>query len=122
DPAIEALDADRRFRLYLAPLDRRSPARQIAGVEGRQPRFGPDGDIFFRASGFAYRVREDGTGFRKAIEVPVLLLNGISPDGRWLVACSPVAGENAVAYQAFSLSGDSPIEISRDIVWNWSPD
>ena len=53
---IEALDADRRFRLYLAPLDRRSQPRQIANVEGRQPRFGPDGSIFFRASGFAYRV------------------------------------------------------------------
>ena len=48
---IEALDADRRFRLYLAPLDRRAQPRQIANVEGRQPRFGPDGSIFFRARG-----------------------------------------------------------------------
>ncbi len=119
---IEALDADRRFRLYLAPLDRHSQPRQIANLEGRQPRFGPDGSIFFRASGSAYRVAGDGAGLRKAIEDPVLLLNGISPDGRWLVAWSPVAGENAVAYQAFSLSGDAPIELSRDIVWTWSPD
>ncbi len=119
---IEALDADRKFRLYLAPLDRRAQARQIANVEGRQPRFGPDGSIFFRASGSAYRVGADGAGLRKAIEEPVLLLNGISPDGRWLVAWSPVRGENAVAYQAFSFSGAAPIEISRDIIWTWSPD
>ncbi len=52
-----------------------------------------------------------------------LLLNGLSPDGRWLVAWSPLPHENATAYQAFSLAADgAPIEISRDIIWNWSPD
>ena len=119
---IEALDAARRVRLYLAPLDRRSQARLVADVEGRQPRFGPDGSIFFRASGFAYRVGVDGAGLRKAIENPVILLQAISPDGRWLIAWSTLSGQNAVATQAFSLSGDSPIEISPDIVWNWSLD
>jgi hypothetical protein len=119
---IEAVDADGKFRLWLAPLDRRSPPRQIPNIEGRQPRFGPAGEIFFRGAGFAYRVREDGTGLRKAVDVPVLLLNGISPDGRWLVAWSPLPGENATAYQAFSLEGLPSVEISRDIVWNWSPD
>jgi hypothetical protein len=120
---MEAKDHDGRFRLWLTPIDGRSQPRRIPNVEGRQPRFGPDGEVFFRNSGFAYRVREDGTGMRKAIDEPVLLLNGISPDGRWLVAWSPLRDENAVAYQAFSLQGgQAPIEIARDIVWNWSPD
>ena len=120
---MEVKDGDGKYRLWLAPLDRRSQPRQIPNVEGRQPRFGPDGEVFFRASGFAYRVRQNGAGVRKAIAQPVLLLNGISPDGRWLVAWSPLPIENATAYQAFSLAADGgPIEISRDIVWNWSPD
>jgi serine/threonine protein kinase len=119
---LEVADRDGRFRLWLAPVDRRSPPRQIPNVEGRQPRFGPDGDIFFRASGFAYRVRADGIGLRKAIEQPVLLLTGISPDGRWLVAWSPLDAERAMAYQAFPLSGGPPIEISRDIEMKWSSD
>jgi Tol biopolymer transport system component len=119
---IETLDADRRFRLHLAPLDQDAKGRQMQGVEGRQPRFGPDGDIFFRASGFAYRVAADGTGLRKASEEPVLLMGSVSPDGGWLVAWSQVLEENAAAFRALPLSGGSPIDIAPDIVWEWSPD
>jgi Tol biopolymer transport system component len=62
-------------RLWLAPLAQRSNARQIPNVEGRQPRYGRDGSIFFRASGFAYRVNEDGTGINPFHQPHLLILN-----------------------------------------------
>ena len=72
---MEALTSEGKPRLWLAPFDRRSPPRQIPNVEGRTPRFGPSGEIFFayEVSGFVYRVRPDGTGLRKALEQPSLL-------------------------------------------------
>jgi Tol biopolymer transport system component len=79
--------ADRR--IWLVPFDRSSPPRQILGVEGAHPRFGPDGDIFFRReeghSTFVYRVHPDGSGLRRAFDQPVLILGDVSPDGRWVV-------------------------------------
>ena len=105
---IEALDADRRFRLYLAPLDRRSTGptnRKRRGTGSHDS--GPTAAFSFARQGLPIASARTEPALRKAIEQPVLLLNGISPDGRWLVAWSPLPGENAVAYQAFSLSGDS---------------
>src|SRR5262249_23720348 len=45
-----ALDSGSRPHLWLAPLDRRSPPRQIGSVEAMQALFGPPGVIFFVAS------------------------------------------------------------------------
>jgi Tol biopolymer transport system component len=46
---FEASDPGGKHRLWLAPLDRRSPPRQIPNVEGDGPLFAPDGAVFFRA-------------------------------------------------------------------------
>jgi eukaryotic-like serine/threonine-protein kinase len=91
--------ADRggKLRLWLAPLDRRTPPRQIPNVEGQQPLFGPNGEIFFRKidgpSAFLYRVREDGSGLRKAADLPVVNLFGAYPNHNWLVVGMLPAGE-----------------------------
>jgi hypothetical protein len=103
-------------RLWIAPFDRSSPPRQIPNVEGGYPRFGPSGEIFFRqsegTSSFVYRVRPDGTGLRKALEQPVLLLAGVSPDGRWIAAWAPRPGNGPPAIQALPLDGGPPVLIS----------
>ena len=61
---VASPDGDGKLRLWLAPLDRRSPPRQIPNIEGEQPVFGATGEIFFRrvegTSAFLYRVQEDG--------------------------------------------------------------
>jgi Tol biopolymer transport system component len=54
-------DAEGKNRLWLAPLDRSSPPRQIPDIEGGQPKFAPSGEILFRRrldgmSTFVYRV------------------------------------------------------------------
>ena len=80
---------DGKLRLWLSPLDRRSPPRQVPDVEGEQPVFGPSGEIFFRkiegTSAFLYSVREDGSGLRKAAEAQVMGLFGGNPDRKWLL-------------------------------------
>ena len=125
-----ALDQTGKPRLWLASLDRRTPPRQIPNVEGDQPLFGSDGEIFFRhlegTSGFAYRVRQDGTGLRKAAEPPVYLMQGVSPDGQWLVARFELPREQAVVTtMAVPLAGGPLVRIATYAVSapvKWSPD
>jgi Tol biopolymer transport system component len=125
DVVMEVADREGTSRLWLAAFDRRSPPRQIPNAQGRQPRFGPDGDILFRraegSSGFVYRVHADGTGFRKAIESPIALLFAASPDGRWVMGWGPRPGGETSADQAYPLSGGPPVLVADSIGWNWSP-
>jgi hypothetical protein len=85
---VASPDGDGKLRLWLAPLDRRSPPRQIPNIEGEQPVFGATGEIFFRrvegTSAFLYRVQEDGGQLRKAFDVPIVALSAESPDRNWL--------------------------------------
>jgi len=78
-----------KLRLWLTPLDRSSPPRQIPNIEGEQPLFGPAGEIFFRkvegTSAFLYSVQQDGKGLRRVSESPVVDVFGTNPDHKWLL-------------------------------------
>jgi hypothetical protein len=118
---LTVADPEGKFRLWLVPIDRSTPPRQIPDVEGHQPVFGPPGEIFFRADEgnrrFLYRVREDGRELRKAIAHPGEIL-GVSLDGRSLVAWTD--GEGATVYP---LDGGTPVRIwGRDARLRWSSD
>src|SRR5215469_3241087 len=131
---METADREGKPRLWLAPLDRSSPPHEIPNVVGGSPRFGPDGEIFFRrraegssqeggmagSPGFVYRVRLDGTGMRKALEQPILLLYGVSPDGDWIAGWAPLPGNGPPYNQAFPLDGHSPIAIGPWVPFGWS--
>jgi Tol biopolymer transport system component len=101
-------DKESKLRLWLAPLDRRSPPRQIPNVEGQQPLFGPGGEIFFRKvegnSAFLYSVREDGTGLRKVAEQPLVNLFDVYPNHEWILVGVSPDGE-----VIFPASGGAPI-------------
>jgi hypothetical protein len=116
---MEAADSEGKPQFWVTSFDRQSPPRQIPNVQGRTPRFGPGGEIFFRASGFTYAVRPDGTGLRKALPQKTALLFRISPDGRWITAWSPESG-NPVR-QAFPLGGGVPV-LTGNLELHWSPD
>ncbi len=121
---MEAKDPRGVRRLWVMPLDRQSPPVQIPNVEGRQPRFGPTGEVFYRRSeehsNFVYRVHPDGSGLRKAVNEPVLILKAVSPDGRWVVGWAPLPGGDGAALQAFSLGGEPSITLANNIDWSWS--
>src|SRR5262249_5119218 len=114
------------------PRARPSPPRQIPNAEGDCPLFGAEGEIFFRAiegtSPFVYRVHEDGSGARRAIEQTVARLDGISRDGQWLVAMARIPGSDGPRYIAFSLQDKNRIIIlganlaGGEPKLGWSPD
>jgi hypothetical protein len=121
------LDHGGKRGLWVAPLDRRSPPRQIPTVEGLFPVFGQGGEIFFRriegTSFFVYRVREDGSGLQRVIEQAGAWPTGTSKDGEWLLA----VGEG-FSVKALSLRGGPPVAILpanvalADPFPRWSPD
>jgi Tol biopolymer transport system component len=126
---VTALDGQGKHRLWLAPLDRTLPPRQIPNVEGDNPLFGLSGEIFFRGVEgnypYAYRVRQDGGGLRKVIAQPVAVLEGISPDGQWLTL--KLAGMQGSSTAAVSLHQDASVHLitaggfgSTDVFVRWS--
>jgi serine/threonine protein kinase len=124
---FEALDANGTSKLWLAPLDRRSPPRQIPNVEGDGPLFDPNGDILFRARdrdyGFAYRVRADGTGLQKVHEHPVIENMGVTPDGRWLAVYARPTKERAGGTILLPVGGGTPLPVYGESTRiKWSPD
>jgi len=120
---IWTMDTEGKPRLWVARLDRSSSPAPIPNVEGGSPRFGPDGDIFFRraekTSTFVYRVHPDGAGLRKALADPVFLLWDVSPDGRWISGWAPLAGNGSLVNQAFPLDGGTPIQIGDAFILTW---
>ena len=124
---MDATDPEGRRGLWLAPLDRQLAPRMIpTGEGGRQPKFGPDGEIFFRraeagVSNFVYRMRPDGSGTRKALEQSVALLFSLSRDGRWIVGWSSPPDSDEMATLAFPLSGGPPVILAPSATWEWAP-
>jgi serine/threonine protein kinase len=118
---VASRDNDGKLRLWTAPLDRSSPPRQIPNVEGGRPVFGATGEVFFHhvegASAYLYRVRNDGSGLRKAIETPIVGIMGESPDRNWLVLASRPA-------MIFQVDGSAPIQtrFTGRTLMRWSGD
>ena len=112
--------------IWVAPFDRSAPPRRVPGVEGSHPRFGPDGDIFLRReeghSTFVYRVHADGSGMQKASDQPVLILDDVSPDGRWVAGWGPLGGSGPPSHQAYGLDGRPPVAIGPFSSLTWSLD
>jgi Tol biopolymer transport system component len=110
-------------QIWVAPTDRSSPPQQIANVEGQNPIFGKDGEIFFRRvegpSSFLYGVHADGTGLRKVWEAPVFYAGEESPDGRWIRIWAPFQGYGGVS-QVVPLDGGRPVVIGSNAKLQWS--
>ena len=129
---VHALDAEGKSRLWLAPVNRRTAPRPIPNAEGDGPVFSPTGEIYFRKRegtyGYAYRIQPDGSGLTKVLEYPVIITEGVSPDGKWLIVYArytrpgeePVGATMALPFgggagvRLFGPSGANPVK--------WSPD
>jgi serine/threonine protein kinase len=123
---FSALDNEGKSHLWLAALDRRSPPEQLPAGEADTPAFGPSGDLFFRAmegaSHFVFRMKQDGSERRKAIQEPIVYFNGISPDGAWAITRTPAVGEVSTPIVAYPLRGGPSIRIADNGFPFWSRD
>ena len=113
--AFTTTDSDGASQIWLAPLDRRTPPRQIAA--GDQVSFAADGDLVFRSleekTNLLVRIKKDGTGRERITTVPVLDKYGVSPDGEWVSILSPATGQDVVtaATLAVPIRGGAPMKI-----------
>ena len=110
--AFTTTEQRRTSQIWLAPLDRRTPPRQIARG-GDQVSFGADGDLIFRSLGennASGPDQEGRNGTRTITTPPVLDKFDVSPDGEWVIASSqselPGSGTFAIPSTA-ALPGES---------------
>ena len=99
--AFTTTDNHGASQIWLAPLDRRTPPREIARG-GDHVSFGPDGELVFRSrteGNALIRIKKDGTGRKRITTMTVLDKFGVSPDGEWVVAQIPGAATIAVPVQ-----------------------
>jgi DNA-binding winged helix-turn-helix (wHTH) protein/Tol biopolymer transport system component len=78
---------DGKTELWLAPLDRSSPATKANISDVRDPRFGGHGQILFQhaegSANYLEQIEPDGTKLSKVIPYPISDFQGISPGRRW---------------------------------------
>jgi hypothetical protein len=120
---------DGRSQLWLAPIDRRSSARQVGNSGETLPHFGPQGQILFRIAegNFNYleQMNQDGTGRSKVLPYPIIEVQGISPGRKWLMAIAPYpqGGSLVPMIVAIPLDGGPPRTICASFcvpVWSSS--
>jgi Tol biopolymer transport system component len=122
--------AGKPSQLWVAPMDRSAPPRQISSGGENAPRFGPAGQVLFRFTdgkfNYVGRMNKDGSGRSKVVPYPISTFLSISPDRRWLIAITPLFGEGkTAAWMAVPTAGGSPRTIcgnGRVCPCAWSPD
>jgi DNA-binding winged helix-turn-helix (wHTH) protein/Tol biopolymer transport system component len=116
-------------QLWLAPIDRSSPARQIGHSGETTPYFGPRGQILFRLAegnaNYLEQMNQDGSGRSKVLPYPIIDVQGISPARKWLMAIAPYREGNSVVPKvvAIPLDGGRPRNICASFcapVWSSS--
>ena len=117
--AFTETDQSSRSNLWVAPAGRRSsPVRITSAVTEDSPFFLPDGALVFRAveggSNFLYRMKIDGSVRQKITPERILDINGVSPDGRWVVVGTPGSEEEHTksGIVAFAVDGTSEVKVS----------
>ena len=116
-----------KSEIWLASLDGRFPPRRLSSGDDSSPRFEPDGDIVFRSSegkvNYLCRMRGDGTGRQKLSEKPILALDAISPDGKWVdVLGTAPEEESPTAGLLVPTDGGASVRTCVDCSVRWAPD
>jgi hypothetical protein len=116
---------DGTTEVWIAPIDRSSPARRIGGSGESRPHFGPRGQIVFQAAegkfNYLERINPDGSGRSKVFPYPISSFQGISPGRRWVMAVVPVPESSGVEFRAIPIDGGpSRIICASFCVPKWS--
>jgi serine/threonine protein kinase/Tol biopolymer transport system component len=108
-----------RQGVWLATLNGSAAPRQLTAAKALQAFFGTGRDLFFAAQDsdgtFVYRVRDDGSGLRKAIPEPVYFLYGVSPDGQHVAVWATGGTGDAInSVIVRPVDGGSPMVVCRN--------
>jgi eukaryotic-like serine/threonine-protein kinase len=119
--AYSIREKDGMESIWLAPVDHRSSPRQItSSAKDFSPVFAPDGTLIFMSmegeKSFLYRIRSDGGERRKITPDPVVQLQTVSPDGKWVVTQVSFPGEDPPrGIVAIPLSGGEPVRLCQGV-------
>ena len=118
---------DQTTQLWVAPVDRSSPATNVGPAGGSRPHFGARGQIIFQksegSSNYLEVMNSDGSHSSKFVPYPILGVQSISPARRWIVAEAPRAPDSrAPAVIAIPVDGGTPrpICIKSYCIPSWS--
>jgi len=116
-----------KSEIWLAALDGRFPPRRLSSGDDSIPRFGPNGDIIFKSSdgkvNYLYRMRGDGTGRQKLSESPIVGLNRLSPDGKWVDVLGTASGEESASARVLvPTGGGASVPLCDRCTVAWAPD
>jgi eukaryotic-like serine/threonine-protein kinase len=116
--------SDGKSHLWIAPMDRNSPAKPIGLSGERSPHFGPRGQILFQFTegslNYLEQMNQDGSGRSRVVPYPILFVKGISPGRRWVMAAADPDGKGRRPV-AISVEGGPPQTICDrpcDMVWS----
>jgi hypothetical protein len=115
-------------QLWLAPVDRSSPAARVGVSGARWPHFGAHGQILFQQTegntNYLEQINPDGSHLSKVFPYPIADYQGVSPSRRWVIAAVPrTPGENLPAITAIPLEGGATRRICASYcIPSWSTD
>lgn len=122
-------DQSGHSNLWVAPTNRRTPPVRIPSQAAEDsPYFLPDGDLVFRAieggANYLYRMKTDGSDRKKISPQRILDIYDVSPDGRWVAAGTPGAGDeekiNLGKATAFAVDGTAALTVCTGYcIFNW---
>ena len=110
--------------VWIASAGRRSSPQRLESQENEDsPFFLPDGDLIYRANrggkNYLYTKKPDGTGEKKVIDEPILDVETLSPDGKWVIAARGNINDEEHTYQmlAYPTGGGTPVVMCRTFCW-----
>ena len=122
-----AADVNRKSRIWVARLDRRTPPALLPPTEALGPVFGANDDVFYRgAEGklwYLFVVNVTSGQIRKFTTEPAVNSPIISPDRRLILSLVPTAGKDtSTVLKAFPVEGGSPATVCQSCSVKWTRD
>ena len=114
--ALAVRDEKGVSHLWIAAAGRRSAPQKLESQESEDsPLFLPNGELIYRANrggkNYLYTKKQDGTGQKRVVEEPILDVEAISPDGKWVVAArgADTGEEHPFQLMAYPMGPGNPV-------------
>jgi hypothetical protein len=111
--------------IWRASLDRRTSPKKLTA--GRNPVISASGNLWFEglegSKHFLFKLKADGSGRQKMLPMPILRLNGLSPDEKWAAVAMPLPQDpTRFSGRLFPMDGGKSIVLDDRCLMSWTPD